>query len=97
MGLSLHPQYGGHFSFRGVLVFPDIKLSSDFREMSAPKLLESDEEIIRVIDLLNHHYIDNRYRDFGNPKQKYSDLQLKYFNTDPRKRWQLIAHWFEVN
>uniref|UniRef100_A0A915AM09 Cyanocobalamin reductase (cyanide-eliminating) n=1 Tax=Parascaris univalens TaxID=6257 RepID=A0A915AM09_PARUN len=39
--------------------------------------------------------MDNRYRDCGDPIEKYSALQLKYFNTVPRRRWRLIAHWFQ--
>ncbi|VDN20202.1 unnamed protein product [Gongylonema pulchrum] len=95
MGLALHAKYGGHFSFRGVIIFPDTHLPPDFKEAKAEKTLKSEEEIANAVELINVHWRDNRYRDCGNPIARYSDLQLEYFNTLPRHRWKLLAKWFQ--
>uniref|UniRef100_A0A0M3IMN9 Cyanocobalamin reductase (cyanide-eliminating) n=2 Tax=Ascaris TaxID=6251 RepID=A0A0M3IMN9_ASCLU len=94
-GVSLHPKYGGYFAFRGVFVFLNVRLPSDFKEERAPMLLDTVEKQEEAITLFNTHWWDGRYRDCGNPVEKYSDLQLKYFSTMPDKRWPVIAHWFE--
>uniref|UniRef100_A0A915ANT1 Cyanocobalamin reductase (cyanide-eliminating) n=2 Tax=Parascaris univalens TaxID=6257 RepID=A0A915ANT1_PARUN len=94
MGLSLHPKYGGHFSFRGVIVFPDVHLPATYKEKPPLKTLDTEEKIDEALELFNEHYYDNRYRNCGNPVETYSELQLKYFSTPPERRWPLIAHWF---
>lgn len=95
MGLALHRKYGGHFSFRGIIIFPGTYLSENFKESIPVKTLKDENEINEALDLINLHWRDNRYRDFGNPVIRYDDLQLQYFNTQPRHRWKLIAHWFD--
>lgn len=94
-GVCLHPKYGGHFAFRGVFIFPDVQLPSDFQEQRAPMLLDTIEKQDEAVELYNFYAKDGRYRNCGNPIEKYSDLQLKYFSTLPRDRWPLIAHWFK--
>ncbi|VDK29870.1 unnamed protein product [Anisakis simplex] len=94
MGLSLHPKYGGHFSFRGVIVFPDVRLLDSYKENAPIRTLKSEESVEEALKLFNDSYFDNRYRDCGSPLKKHGELQLKYFNTPPEKRWSLIAHWF---
>ncbi|KHN73641.1 MMACHC-like protein [Toxocara canis] len=94
MGLSLHHKYGGHFSFRGVIVFPDVHLLATYKEQQPLKTLHTEEEIERALQLFNEYFFDNRYRDCGAPIERYSELQLKYFSTPPERRWSLIAHWF---
>ncbi|VDK45207.1 unnamed protein product [Anisakis simplex] len=94
-GVCLHPKYGGYFAFRGVFVFPNVHLPADFKEKRAPMVLDTIEKQEEAIALFNHHWWDGKFRDCGNPVEKYSDLQLKYFSTMPEKRWSIIAHWFQ--
>uniref|UniRef100_F1L4U8 Cyanocobalamin reductase (cyanide-eliminating) n=1 Tax=Ascaris suum TaxID=6253 RepID=F1L4U8_ASCSU len=94
-GLSLHPKYGGYFAFRGVIIFPDVHLAATFKEPQPLKTLDTDAKVLEALELFNKHWMDNRYRDCGDPIEKYSALQLKYFNTVSRRRWRLIAHWFQ--
>ncbi|KHN82473.1 MMACHC-like protein [Toxocara canis] len=94
-GVALHPKYGGYFAYRGVFVFPNVRLPSTFKEKRAAMLLDTVEKQEEAIALYNHHWWDGKYRDCGNPVEKYSDLQLKYFSTLPEQRWPIIAHWFQ--
>ncbi|KHN73674.1 MMACHC-like protein [Toxocara canis] len=94
-GLNLHPKYGGYFTFRGVIIFPDVHLPTDFKEPEPVKTLDTDAKVLEALELFNKYWMDNRYRNCGNPVEKYSALQLKYFSTVRRRRWRLIAHWFQ--
>ena len=40
-------------------------------------------------------YQDWRWRDVGGPSEKYSALQIKYFETPPGERGKLINHILE--
>uniref|UniRef100_A0A0M3I1X5 Cyanocobalamin reductase (cyanide-eliminating) n=1 Tax=Ascaris lumbricoides TaxID=6252 RepID=A0A0M3I1X5_ASCLU len=95
MGLSLHPKFGGHFGFRAVFIFPRVHLPADFKEKTAPMRLDTPEKQKEALDLFNNSWKDGRFRDCGDPLERYSELQLKYFSTPPMARWQLIAHWFD--
>ncbi|KHN82462.1 MMACHC-like protein [Toxocara canis] len=97
MGLSLHPKFGGHFGFRAVYIFPEIHLPAEFKERTAPMVLKTAEKHKEALNLFNYHWKDGRFRDCGDPVERYSDLQLKFFSTPPMARWQLIAHWFDAN
>lgn len=95
MGLALHAKYGGHFSFRGAIIFPNTYLPAHFKEPAPVMTLTKLEEIREALELINVHWRDNKYRDCGNPAVRYSDLQLQYFSVLPRYRWKLLAHWFD--
>lgn len=95
MGLSLHPKYGGHFAYRAVLIFPQVLLPSEYTEKPPMKILKTLRKQNEAIDLFNNNWRDGRYRDCGDPVERYSDLQLKYFSLPPSDRWELIAHWFD--
>uniref|UniRef100_A0A183DWN0 Cyanocobalamin reductase (cyanide-eliminating) n=1 Tax=Gongylonema pulchrum TaxID=637853 RepID=A0A183DWN0_9BILA len=95
VGVCLHPKYGGHFAFRGALIFPEIFVAETFEEKRAPMLLDTVEKQNEAVELFNSQWQSGKYRDCGNPEEKYSPLQLKYFSTLPSDRWPLIAHWFQ--
>uniref|UniRef100_A0A915AK63 Cyanocobalamin reductase (cyanide-eliminating) n=1 Tax=Parascaris univalens TaxID=6257 RepID=A0A915AK63_PARUN len=97
MGLSLHPKFGGHFGFRAVFIFPRVHLPANFKEKTAPMRLDTPEKQKEALDLFNNCWKDGRFRDCGDPLERYSELQLKYFSTPPMDRWQLIAHWYTVS
>lgn len=94
MGLSLHSKYGGHFAFRGVVIFPDTYLPETFCEMKPKMVLDTDEKQREAIELFNLHWQDGRFRDCGCSGEKYSDLQLAFYSIPPVERWALLKSWF---
>ncbi|KAE9549599.1 hypothetical protein FO519_007195 [Halicephalobus sp. NKZ332] len=95
IGVSLHPNFGGHFAFRAVFVFKDVKLPETFVEEVPKNPLEGKSEMEELLILFNLHWRDGRFRDCGDPVEKYSDLQLEYFSKPPEQRWEMIKHWFD--
>lgn len=93
-GVSLHPKYGGYFAYRAVFIFPEVILSPSFKEKRAPMVLNTVEKQEEAIKLFNDHWWEGKFRDCGDPVEKYSLLQLKYFSSLPKDRWDLIKHWF---
>lgn len=92
--MSLHPKYGGYFAYRAVLIFPEVILPPDFKEQRAPMLLTTIEKQDEAVRLYNDHWWEGKFRDCGDPVEKYSPLQLKYFSSLPKDRWDIIKHWF---
>ncbi|PAV71490.1 hypothetical protein WR25_12229 [Diploscapter pachys] len=89
IGLSLHPVYGGHFAFRSVLIFPEVKIENS--EKSNPgSILEDPEEIKTMLEEFNFNWRTSGFRDFGNPKHRYSPEQVAYFGLAPAERWAFL-------
>ncbi|PAV85104.1 hypothetical protein WR25_04522 [Diploscapter pachys] len=92
IGLSLHPVYGGHFAFRSVLIFPEAKIENS--EKSNPgSILEDPEEIKKMLEEFNFNWRTSGFRDFGNPKHRYSPEQVAYFGLAPAERWAFLESW----
>jgi methylmalonic aciduria homocystinuria type C protein len=95
IGVSLHHKYGGHFAFRAVYIFPTVKVPSTFKELSPKHNLKDKSSMEEVLQLFNLHWRDGRFRDCGQPVERYSQVQLDYFAIPPSDRWEVIKHWFE--
>ncbi|KAK0394652.1 hypothetical protein QR680_000858 [Steinernema hermaphroditum] len=94
IGLSLHPRYGGNFAFRAVIILPDLPLPPDFKEPAPLKVLDTDTAVLKALDLFNNHWRDGRFRDAGEPEERYSKQQKDYFARPPAERWEVISDWF---
>uniref|UniRef100_A0A914VIR9 Cyanocobalamin reductase (cyanide-eliminating) n=1 Tax=Plectus sambesii TaxID=2011161 RepID=A0A914VIR9_9BILA len=94
IGVSLHPRYGGYFAFRCVLIFPKVFVSPTFSPPRPLKILESQEAIKTAIEAFNFSWQDARFREYGNPQEKYEELQTRYFSVPPAERWALLKEWF---
>lgn len=90
--VCLHPKYGGWFALRGVLIFKNVRTGDSLQQKSPPTILTSQQDIANLLYLYNQHWKDWRYRDIGMPHdiERYSDLQKKYFETEPSGRQCLI-------
>ena len=92
--VCLHPRYGGWFALRGVLVFRNVKVPGNLglKRTDPPKILRTKFDIANLLYLFNEHWRDSRYRDVGmsTDLERYSDLQRKYFGTEPSERSSLI-------
>ena len=89
-----HPVWGGWFALRGVLILPNIQTELP-RPPRTPPL--SDNLAVELLTLYNESWRDWRWRDVGRvqpeEREKYSDLQRKYFDTPPAKRWEILGEF----
>ena len=91
--VCLHPQHGGWFALRGILLFKGVNVVDSYLNRSdPPKILKTKYDIANLLYLFNENWRDSRYRDVGMPSdiERYSDSQLKYFVTAPSERSELI-------
>lgn len=93
-GVSIHPDYGGWFAFRGILIFKDIK-APDLRRVEPQDCVPSRDMRAEVLERYNGNWQDWTFRDVvvGGPKVRYSEQQKLYFSTEPGKRFPLIAKY----
>jgi methylmalonic aciduria homocystinuria type C protein len=96
--VCLHPKYGGWFALRGILLFKGVNVVDSYLNRSdPPKILKTTYDIANLLYLFNEHWRDSRYRDIGMPSdvERYSDLQIKYFGTEPSERSELIKEMIQ--
>ncbi len=88
--VCLHPEFGGWFALRGVLIFAELT-ASNLPPKDPPNILESEEEILNLLELYNDHWRDWSFRDVIDVRERYSSDQMEYFNLEPgEKRWHLL-------
>ena len=91
--VCLHPKFGGWFALRGVLIFKNVRTGDSYlQQKNPPLILTSQNDIANLLYLYNYHWKEWKYRDIGMPQdiERYSDLQKKYFETEPSARHYLI-------
>ena len=95
MGICLHPKFGGWFAMRCVFIFRSMILNEN--ELVRPTLKDPlGQNFARIVDLLknfNYNWKDSVYRDAIQVAQKYSDIQVEYFTTEPKLRKTLLKQW----
>lgn len=84
-GCSISPKYGGHFGYRAVLVFKDLR-DDDIPYLEPHDAVEGREQKIKLIEGFNRDYKDPVWRDIIYTDKRYGDDQIDYFNTIPGKR-----------
>ncbi|KAF2359873.1 Methylmalonic aciduria and homocystinuria type C family [Trinorchestia longiramus] len=92
--VCLHPRFGGWFALRGVIIFKTVTCHSLARPIPRP-LLQSPEEIVKLLELYNNCWRNNAFRDVIPVQEKYSSTQQKYFATPPAKRIELLKQILE--
>ncbi|CAD6197244.1 unnamed protein product [Caenorhabditis auriculariae] len=93
IGLSLHPVFGGHFAFRSVFIFPNVKIPQ-FEESVPRSLLSSLNEVRTALEKFNYSWKDSGFRDFGGPKRRYSPTQMEFFGRPVSERWEVLRRVF---
>ena len=95
MGVCLHPKFGVWFAMRSVFIFKNVILNEN--ELSRPVLkdpLNQDfEKIIGLLKNFNYDWKSSIYRNAIDVAQKYSDIQIEYFTTEPKCRKDLLKRW----
>lgn len=94
IGLSLHPVFGGHFAFRSVLIFPNVRIP-EFREATPQMIITDNEEIRTALEKFNYSWKDSGFRDFGAPKRRYSTTQMEFFGRPVAERWAVLRPWID--
>jgi methylmalonic aciduria homocystinuria type C protein len=91
-GVSIHPEFGGWFAFRGILIFKDIK-TPHLKRVEPEDCVPSQEMRVEVLERFNGNWQDGRWKDVvvGGPKERYSESQQLYFGTEPGQRLPLIT------
>jgi methylmalonic aciduria homocystinuria type C protein len=86
-----HPVWGGWFALRGVLVFREVRAELERRE-PGPALGGAEAE--QLLRMYNGRWQDWRWRDVGRrpgtESLRYSDQQIRYFETPPADRGKII-------
>ncbi|XP_069498479.1 cyanocobalamin reductase / alkylcobalamin dealkylase [Ambystoma mexicanum] len=89
-GVCIHPEFGGWFAIRAVLVFPDILVP--FLEQRPPiDCVTTNEKRIALLESFNFHWQDWEYRDIVDVQERYSEEQKTYFATPPSERLKLLG------
>ncbi len=89
--VCVHPELGGWFAIRAVVLFPSVLEPSLPRPI--PVLPEvADEDAAEVLRLYNDCWRDWRFRDavVKDPAERYSKLQQEYFAAPPSDRWKIV-------
>ncbi|KAG8193451.1 hypothetical protein JTE90_005098 [Oedothorax gibbosus] len=89
-GVCIHPRYGGWFAIRAVAIFENLKCPN-LKRTPPPNIVPSIEDQTKLLQLYNFSWKDWRFRDIIEAKEKYSDLQMKYFSTPPGYRLEVIS------
>ena len=95
-----HPVWGGWFALRGVVIFTE--LTADLNRVEPVSML-SENQAVDMIKLYNECWQDWRWRDVGREvggeavgeEGKYSELQIKYFETLPAERFKMIDSFLQ--
>lgn len=88
-GVCIHPQYGGWFALRGVLIFKNLQCPT-LEEKKPIDIIPSREKRIELLEKFNYSWQDWTYRDISNTTAKYSEDQKQYFATLPKDRMELL-------
>ncbi|XP_072295371.1 cyanocobalamin reductase / alkylcobalamin dealkylase [Eucyclogobius newberryi] len=92
-GVCVHPQFGGWFAIRALLVFEDVTLGSELQQPLPPDCVPTRDARIRLLEAFNFHWQDWTYRDIISPVEIYSQKQKDYFSTPPAQRIDLLKTW----
>ena len=76
-------------AMRGVFIFKNIQVPNLIRK-EPPDVVKKEEDRIRLLELFNGNWKDNKFRDIINPEARYSLEQQRYFETLPKNRNNLI-------
>ncbi|XP_005107062.1 cyanocobalamin reductase / alkylcobalamin dealkylase [Aplysia californica] len=88
-GVSIHPQYGGWFAIRGVIIFKSVQCP-ELPHKEPVDCVPEQEKRRELLELFNYHWRDWRFRDIIEPHKRYSEDQRLYFETMPKDRSPLV-------
>ncbi|KAK2106646.1 hypothetical protein P7K49_016160, partial [Saguinus oedipus] len=89
-GVCIHPQFGGWFAIRGVVLLPGIEVP-DLPLRKPLDCVPTRADRIALLEGFNFHWRDWTYRDAVTPQERYSEEQKAYFSTPPAQRLALLG------
>ncbi|XP_058536446.1 cyanocobalamin reductase / alkylcobalamin dealkylase [Ochotona princeps] len=89
-GVCIHPQFGGWFAIRGVVLLPGIEVP-DLPPRQPPDCVPARADRIALLESFNFRWRDWTYRDAVTPQERYSEEQKAYFSTPPAQRLALLG------
>ncbi|XP_019604956.2 cyanocobalamin reductase / alkylcobalamin dealkylase [Rhinolophus sinicus] len=89
-GVCMHPQFGGWFAIRGVVLLPGIEVP-DLPPAKPLDCVPTRTDRITLLEGFNFHWRDWTYRDAVTPKERYSEEQKAYFSAPPAQRLALLG------
>ncbi|XP_007531057.1 cyanocobalamin reductase / alkylcobalamin dealkylase isoform X2 [Erinaceus europaeus] len=89
-GVCIHPQFGGWFAIRGVVLLPGIEVP-DLPPTKPLDCVPKRADRITLLEGFNFHWRDWTYRDVVTPQERYSEEQKAYFSTPPAQRLALLG------
>ncbi|CAJ1060060.1 methylmalonic aciduria and homocystinuria type C protein homolog [Xyrichtys novacula] len=92
-GVCVHPQFGGWFAIRALLVFVDLRGDSDMQQSPPADCVPTREDRVRLLEAFNLHWQDWSYRNIIPPIETYSQRQRDYFSCPPSERLRLLKSW----
>ena len=91
-GVSVHPEYGGWFALRCVLIFRNVRYPA-LPQRQPRDVVTGDENRVKLLEGFTDHWQDGAYRDIVPVSARYSQRQRDYFATLPKNRRELINQW----
>ncbi|CAG2117389.1 unnamed protein product [Medioppia subpectinata] len=97
LGYCIHPEFGGWFAIRAVLVLAD--LTADWMiQRSAKDVLPSVKQRIELLTAFNTNWHDwSAYRDVIAVTKRYSDLQIQYFQSSATDRRAILNTFIDCH
>ncbi|XP_076873308.1 cyanocobalamin reductase / alkylcobalamin dealkylase isoform X2 [Brachyhypopomus gauderio] len=92
-GVCIHPQFGGWFAIRALMVWKDLEAGGELQQVAPPDCVASQEARINLLEKFNLCWKDWTYRDIIPTKESYSPRQREYFLTPPAQRVELLKKW----
>ncbi|KAK1795787.1 hypothetical protein P4O66_008957, partial [Electrophorus voltai] len=92
-GVCIHPQLGGWFAIRALLVWTGVEAGEELQQVAPPDCVGSQEARINLLESFNLRWQDWTYRDIIPTKESYSPRQREYFLTPPAQRAALLKKW----
>ncbi|XP_036895384.1 cyanocobalamin reductase / alkylcobalamin dealkylase isoform X2 [Sturnira hondurensis] len=89
-GVCIHPQFGGWFAIRGVVLLPGVEVP-DLPPTKPLDCVPARADRIALLEGFNFHWRDWAYRDAVTPQERYSEEQKAYFSTPPAQRLALLG------
>lgn len=89
-GVCIHPQFGGWFAIRAVVLLPGIEVP-DLPPRKPPDCVPTRADRIALLEGFNFRWRDWTYRDAVTPQERYSEEQKAYFSTPPAQRLALLG------
>jgi len=97
-GVAIHPEFGGWFAIRGVIVLKNIvlELENSLPKPPRPFIANDEDAIGHLLEEFTLRWRNNVWRDVlpRSSTRKYSEDFNRYLETEPGERWEFLKNNF---